>query len=418
MNYRRLVPANSFLGRYLAYMQSQETASSFDFYCGLWCISAVCGRFTHVDRPRAPVYLNMFVILVGESGVARKTTSVKLATSVVRSVLGADKPIGLLDAKATPERLEEMLNDRTTELGHAQIAIAIPELAVFLGTEQYIAHMPTLLTDLYDCPTDRVGGGTIVRGSNIMRHVWVSFLSASTPVWLLKTVNPNVVEGGFTSRCYFVVSNEPKKRIPWPEDADADLFKDICDDVKIIHTEALERGPIKVHPLAIKAFSAWYHKREHALDPFRQSFEAREDAHVLRVAALLCINDGTWEIRRAHVNVALRLVMQLKAASGGIFENAEMYTKYAQALDIIRAQLMSSGLDPIQKHTLYRKCKSHVTNDEFLNLLEVLHEIGAIQRFMLRSEDGRGGRPAEYIRGTQLILSRGLGESVLDRFTV
>lgn len=413
MNYQRLVPANSFMGRYLAYMQSQETASVFDFYCGLWTISAVVGRTTHVARPRAPVYLNMYIVLVGESGVARKSTSIRVATTVARTIIGGDAPIGLLDAKVTPEKLDEILHDRTMEHMHASLAIAVPELAVFLGTERYTAHMPTLLTDLYDCPEAREGGGTIMRGAVSQRRIWVSFLSASTPVWLLKTVNPNVVEGGFTSRCYFIISNTPKKRIPWPVDADKDLLQDIKDDAKIIAVEAQSRGPIQMDPTGLDVFSTWYNEKDHALDPFKQSFESREDAHVLRLAALLAINDGSWIIKRSHVNIAIRLVKDIKESAGGIFENAEARTKYAMALDVIRSQLMSRGMDPMPRAALFRKCRNYIDNEAFMNMIEVLHEIGAVQRFMIQ---GEAGRPGEFIRGTNMILSKGLGETVLDRF--
>jgi len=415
VDYKRIVPANSFLGRYLTYMQSQETAHVFDFYSALWCISTVCGRYAYVARPRAPVYLNLFIVLVGESGVARKTTSIRVAASIVRSIAGRDKAIGMIDAKVTPEKLDEILHDRSLLHGNAQMCIAIPELAVFLGTEQYIAHMPTLLTDLYDCPDVREGGGTLQRGSVTQKNVWINFLSASTPIWLLKTVNPNVVEGGFTSRCYFIVSNTPKKRIPWPEDTDKDLFQDLCDDAKIIAAEAQLRGSITVHPTAVGVFSAWYNERMHALDPFKQSFEAREDAHVLRIAALLCINDGSWTIKRSHINIAIRLTNAIKQDSGAIFDDTESRTKFAQALDIVRGSLMSRGMDPIARGRLYMKCRNYVNSTEFQTLLDVMHEVGAIQRFHLQKD--HGGRPGEYIRGTQMILSKGLGESVLERFT-
>jgi hypothetical protein len=54
-------------------------------------------------------------------------------------------------------------------------------------------------------------------------------------------------------------------------------------------------------------------------------------------------------------------------------------------------------------------------NIEFDALLGVLHELDAIQRFEYR-HNGERGRPAEYIRGTKLLLARGLGEQVMDRF--
>jgi hypothetical protein len=47
-------------------------------------------------------------------------------------------------------------------------------------------------------------------------------------------------------------------------------------------------------------------------------------------------------------------------------------------------------------------------------LLEVLHELGAIQRFDLHN---RRGRPVDLIRGTQKLLAANLGEKVLERFS-
>ena len=71
-------------------------------------------------------------------------------------------------------------------------------------------------------------------------------------------------------------------------------------------------------------------------------------------------------------------------------------------------------MDPVPRHKLYLKARSFVTNEEFLTLLEVMHEIGAIQRFTIA---GERGRPADWIRGTDVLLSKGLGENVLDRFS-
>lgn len=403
------------MGRYLTYMQSQETAHIYDFWCGLWCISTACGRNAYVARPRAPVFLNLYIVLVGESGVPRKTTAVNTAARIVRGIVGGDNDVAHIDGKITPEALDALLHDRTMEHGSAQLCVTVPELAVFMGTERYIAHMPVLLTDLYDCPAIREPGGTLKRGAILQRNVWLSFLSASTPIWLLKTVNPNVVEGGFTSRCYFVISNTPKRSIPWPVEHDADLLRDLQDDMKIIHAEAKVRRGIHLQPQALEVFTEWYHGRDRALDPYKQSFQSREDAHVLRVAALLAVNDGTWVIRRSHIRFAIRLIHQIKEDSSRIFETSERVTKFATALDKIRGMLISTGMDPVPRHKLYMHVRSHLVHEEFITLIEVLHEIGAIQRFEFKSGDR--GRPTDFIRGTNLLLSRGLGETVMERFS-
>ena len=416
MNYAKLVPAHSFMGRYLRFMEQQETAYSYDWWCGLWCIAAACGRTTYVARPRAPIFLNMYTVLIGESGVPRKTTSVGSASRLIRDLHGYNSDVGLLDAKMTPERLDEILHERTLEYGSAQLCITVPELAVFLGTERYVATMPTLLTDLYDCASHRHGGGTIARGSRIQRDIWVSFLSASTPIWLLKTVNPNVVEGGFTSRCIFIHSNTPKHKIPWPSsDESTDDYAILLDDLKQVRASAGESQPILLTDAAMSAFSKWYKARPRAYETFKQSFEAREDAHVLRVAALLCINDGTWRIDHIHLTRAIKVVAEVKESSGHLFENSEQRTKYAVSLDKMRAVLISAGMDPVPRHELFRKARLQLGQDEMDALVEVLHEIGAIQRFHAKSESGMG-RPTEFFRGTNLLLARGLGEQVLEKF--
>jgi hypothetical protein len=320
----------------------------------------------------------------------------------------------MLDAKVTPEALDKLLHDRTATHGNAQLCISVPELAVFMGTERYIAHMPTLLTDLYDCPSARDGGGTIARGAVVQRDVWVHFLSASTPVWLLKTVNPNVIEGGFTSRCYFIIANQPKQHIAWPQEPDPQLHQDLCEDLEIIAAEARTRPPIGMHEDAMQMFTKWYAERPRSSDPFKQSFEAREDAHVLRVAALLCINDGSWLIHDCHILMAIEMLSGIKENSAKIFDTAEARNKYASALDMIRMQLLSTGMDPIPRTRLYLKLRNRLDNQEFHALLEVLHEIGAIQRFDLHNSRGR---PVDLIRGTKKLLEANLGDKVVARFS-
>lgn len=414
--YDRLVPENSFIGRYLRYMRRTETAYAYDWWCSLWALAGACGRDTYVARPRAPVYLNMYLILIGDSGVPRKTTSVITAGNLARDLYRSDDSIGYIDAKTTTERLDLILHERTLEHASAQLAIAIPELAVFMGTEHYVANMPTLLTDLYDCPTFRHGGGTIARGEAIQRNVWLSLISASTPVWLLKTVNPNVVEGGFTSRCIFVIANKPKQSIPWPEEGESAQERAmLLSDLKEIRSAARIQGGINLTIEAMAFFRHWYNSRPRANDPYRQSFEAREDAHVLRVAALLSINDQTWLIKHAHIAKAVALVASVKEGSSLIFEGAETRTKFASALDTIRATLISAGMDPVPRSVLSRKLRHWLAYEEASMLLEVMHEVGAVQRFTHRT--GERGRPVEYFRGTNILLARGLGEQVLEKFT-
>jgi hypothetical protein len=417
MNYSRLAPADTFLGKYMAYMSRQETAYVYDFWCAMWLMSCACGRRIFVDRPRAPVYMNLYATLVGESGVVRKSTAVNTASRIARELLADDPIMGFYDAKMSAERLDQVLNDRTTEHQTAQMVIAISELAVFLGTERYMANMPILLTDLYDCPNKRDSAGTFLHGKVDQRDVWVSFLSASTPIWLLKAINPNVVEGGFTSRCLFIVSSKPKKRIAWPDvvATEEDDRAELLSLLKDVRTNAERYENIKMTPHALAQFSRWYRSRTPHADPFRSTFDAREDAHVLRCAAFLAINDGSWVIQSHHLSRSINLIKQVKEDAASIFEGTGGKTKFALGFDAIRNALILSGDEPVLRSRLFIRVRNRMDNIEFDALLGVLHELDAIQRFEYR-HNGERGRPAEYIRGTKLLLARGLGEQVMDRF--
>jgi hypothetical protein len=356
----------------------------------------------------------MYVVLVGDSGIPRKTTSVSTAATFVHDILGDHDPIRLIDGRVTAEALEMLMHERTATFGNAQIAMAVPELAAFIGGEAYIANMPALLTDLYDCPTLRHGGGTIARGEVIHKDVWLAFLSASTPIWLLRTVNSRIVEGGFSSRCLFIAANAPKQSIPWPNETDNEYERAVINTLLMnIKRYAAEVGPISILDAALELFKTWYANRLHSVDPYKQSFEAREDAHVLRLAALLCVNDGAWEIRYKHMKAAIECIEQVKNNSGTIFENGIIRTKYAAAFDVVRTTLLNMGMDPISRHVLTRKCRYWIQIEEFNLMLEAMHELGVVQRFVTYPDRGR---PTEHIRGTERLLDRGVGEAVLDRF--
>src|SRR5262245_1037536 len=96
------VKPGSFIANYMDWMSEQETPEMYDYMCALWCLSLALGRDVYVNRPRAPVHLNMYICLVSESGIMRKSTSIRMATSVVREYLTqTETPIALIESKTT-----------------------------------------------------------------------------------------------------------------------------------------------------------------------------------------------------------------------------------------------------------------------------------------------------------------------------
>lgn len=394
-------------------MSDIETAIEYDFFTALWLLSLAVQRDVVVDRPRIPVYLNMYVILVADSGVTRKSTAVSAATKLANMLTVSDPLLTIIEGKTTPEKLDAILQDKSKEAGTARLAISISELAVFLGTERYNATMPVLLTDLYDCPSSRVAGGTLSRGTSAQTNVFVSFLSASTPSWLYQSVNPNIIAGGFTSRCLFVVSEQAKRRIAWPTDGRRDNAP-LADELVRLRKEAVGWPKIGITEAALKTFVSWYNRRKLSVDPFNSSFESREDDHILRLGGLLAINDRSYAINSSHIKTAIRLISWCKQSAGKLFEGTTSKTKWILGITKLREHLCAAGIDGIQRSQLYLRCRSHLTNIEYTACLDILHELGAIQRFEVTVGVGR---PTEVIRATKILLGKRLVETVVSKLT-
>jgi hypothetical protein len=411
VNYSKLVPQESFLGDFLAYMSPLETPYAYDFWTGCNALSNAVGRTIVVDRPLAPVYLNLFCILVAESGVTRKSTAVRMGSRFVRELCGTN-PM-LVETKTTPEKLEEILHKQSEADGHSAVAIAISELVTFLGREKYVSTMPTLLTDLYDCPEVRTGGGSLSVGSRDLKNVFVSFLSASTPSWLVRAVNPDVIEGGFTSRVMFICAENPKRRQSWPEAVDKKLEYQISEHLKRIRDRAREVQRITISEGARRTFDRWYKSRVLHRDPFRASFQSREDAHILRLAAFLCINDDTWVIQHTHVSQAIRIITEVREDGASIFEGTGGSSKLVAGIDKLRDKLLAAGLSGLPQRELTQAVASYMDAEHMTAVLNIMHELQMVQKF--EGIQVSRGRPKTIWRGTSGLASSKAIDHILEK---
>lgn len=409
LSYKSLINENTILGRWIDYLSTQETPLAYDFWTGMWLLSSIIGRGTKVDRPRAPVYLNWFILLIAESGTTRKSTAVRFARQILHEVCPDDE---LVTTKLTTTALEDKMHRLTATKGYAHVKICISELVTFLGREASTIQMPGFLTDLYDCPERRSGGGTIGRGEVIVKNAFISFLSASTPSWLIRAINPDVVEGGFTSRTMFIVCEHRKRKIAWPIEAkdESSLRQQIIDDLKKLQAKASTVDNIKLTDGAMKAFTLWYKHRDESKDPFRSSFESREDAHILRLAACLAINDDLWVIDAHHIKKAQLLIHQVKEDGATIFAGTGINDNLILGIDRVRDVLRMAGLDGTTTEAIRAKVRHYIQGQRLQDVLAVMHELKMVQCW--QPVEWGGKRKPTFWRGTKLMEMKGATEAV------
>tara|TARA_R110002153_G_scaffold31154_2_gene95061 strand:- start:551 stop:1792 length:1242 start_codon:yes stop_codon:yes gene_type:complete len=405
MNYKKFIPPDTFISEYMQYMSYVETAESYDFWCALWAIGTGVGRDVYVDRPNSPVYHNWYIILAAEAGTTRKSTAISSILSVIE---GTDS---ILTGKTSPESLELYLHDRCREGGTAKAHFAVSELVTILGREGYMSTMPGLLTDLYDCQKLRTSPGTLQMGELVQRDVYVTFLSASTPSWLVTAINPSVIEGGFTSRVIFVVDDNRKRSIAWPTKREDDHRGKVHESFNETIQAARDVSRIGISEGGLKRFTSWYNTRASHTDPFQSGFEAREDDHLLRIASCLAINDGTREIQSKHIGYGSKIINEAKNRANSLFGGDFSYrAKLVGGIEKVRDHLISADSDGIKHHELHNKVQRQLDASEFKMLMNIMHECGMVQVFKVKSGKSTG----TFYRATKAIEKFGVSSEVLS----
>lgn len=409
------VPPNTFIADYMSMMEDQETPTIYDFICACWCLSVAMGRDVIVDRPRAPVHLNMYVILVSESGIMRKSTSIRIATGIVRQFLAEQKsPILLFESKTTMGMMLNELSKSSKENGRSQGVLVASELAAVLGRGGGLSGLPALLTDLYDCPDERVGGGSLNSGQLNLSNVYFSFLGGSTPSWLAKAVRPEVIEGGFTSRCYFINGRNRKRTIAWPEGEGNDAVKqDLVQSLNVLSIESRKYQRIGITTAAKNRFAQWYESRPIHKDTYRESFESREDAHVLRFAGIFAINEGHWQINDNHLARGLEFTSAIKRAGSDLFTGGTVEKRDVKLLHKIRNLLLANGDSGVALTEFHRTLRlSGRANDEVRTLLRTMHELDLVKKYEI---EGQRGRPKTLYVATEYLKNEAFLKDVVQR---
>jgi hypothetical protein len=357
--------------------------------------------------------MNVYLCLCAESAVTRKSTAVGIATKIAKSVF---KEYEWVESRMSTSKLETRLSDLSERDGKAWTSISISEMVNFFGKARS-SGLVGLLTDLYDCPTNRIGGGMYANPNDTrMQNVFISLVTASTPTWLMQEITPSIIEGGFTSRTLFVWSEEPKTAISWPVEQDELIPQHITHMLREIRSKVRSIGSIGINDKAKKRFDSWYRSRHIYRDSFRASFGGREDSHVLRLAAILCISDGTYQIQLQHIKAAIEYVTQVRDKAVGLFEGIGSRTATVIAIDRIRDALIGSGKEVVTGTDLARKTQAFISSEKRQAILDIMHEMALLQVFTIPAKK-QGGRPLTVYRGTKYLTRKGAVDEIITQLS-
>ena len=203
------------LTSYVKYNEGQESPDIFHLWCGTSSIAAVLERRVFIDRGRYKLYPNLYIILISESAISRRSTAINNAEPFVRA---AAPFTNFISQKITEEKLINDLHNQYKKLtpNVSSGYLINDEITTLLGDSKKDSGLVGMITELYGCK-EVWSYGTLKRDKDVIRKVCLNILGGSAPEWLRAGLPAFAVKGGFVGRLIFVYQPSFSKRIAFPD---------------------------------------------------------------------------------------------------------------------------------------------------------------------------------------------------------
>ena len=247
---------------YLEYTKDTEPPKSFHTWIGLSMIAGALQRKVYTRYGHAIIYPNLYIILVGKSGGARKGTAMKIGKDVLKDVQGVELVAESITREKLIVKFEEVSRPRlcSDNIMRTQAAMTCfsEELSVFLGQKDI--KFLSDLTDFYDSADDWKYE-TKNRGDQHIQGICFNLLGATAPDWMQSMFPQEAIGGGFTSRVIFVFEERKGKTIPEEvyTDYHVKLRGQLVNDLSIISNLS---GEFRRTDSAREEYNKWYVSEE------------------------------------------------------------------------------------------------------------------------------------------------------------
>lgn len=192
-----------------------ESPERYFYWAAISTISAVCRRNIYLDKYFYKLYPNIFVLLIGPSGL-RKGVPISLAQKLVEKV----HCTRVISGRGSIQGIVKDLAKAYTLPDSSIIKDAIG----FLVSSEFDSMLVqddsafTLLTDLYDTHFKDDWKNIIkVAGTDHLKQIYLSLLGASNETNLAHAIPHNAVGGGFVARTVIVLEEKKRRLNPLTE---------------------------------------------------------------------------------------------------------------------------------------------------------------------------------------------------------
>jgi len=292
MSNRQLV---DWISGYLTYTENTEPKRSYHNWMAVSCIAAALERKVRLIWGHETIYPNIYVILVGPSGRARKGAAMSIAQDILKDV-----GIPMTGEDITREQLIRKMkdaanffndNDTGRTVTHSSITCFSEELSVFLGQND-IRFLSTL-TNWYDS-RDSWTYETKTQGKDTIQGVCFTMVGATAPDWISSMFPQEAIGGGFTSRVIFVVEDGKGKTVEEHilTETELNLRESLVIDLQHINQIT---GEFVFSEQCRATYVKWYRESEKLVDegsppiddPRFEGYVARRATHLRKLSMIM-----------------------------------------------------------------------------------------------------------------------------------
>lgn len=348
------------LNDFVTYTNYGESSPKILYWVGVSTIAGALRRKVWIDQVYFQWTPNFYILIVGEPGRVKKSTSIGLGTAFLKRVpdidFGADSTTWqqLMSHMAASKQTYQ-IDDQPFEA--CCVTVNLSEFGTFFDPSD--RNLVDNLTDIWDAKLGVIRKETKTMGNDEIVNPWLNIAACTTPGWLSDNMTRKLLRSGFASRPVFIYETDQVKDVPYPS-----LAVPNCGEMRGIENSLMERllqiadyaGEFKMTKEAYEWGSAWYMGYRKTLRDMSSDQEAafyeRKQTHLHKLAMVISASRGDFPyIRPEHLMEADLRLTELDPDVKKIFGFVGQ-TKLTQAASEILGVVQR--LKSIRKSDLYR----------------------------------------------------------------
>jgi hypothetical protein len=274
---------------FMQYNENTEPPRSYLRWVAISVVASALQRKCRLEMGDLTFYPNMYIVLVGPPGKARKGTAMRPGREFLEDLgvpVSAEATTREALIRTLADSVSSVVDTKTGETEyHSSLTVYSAELVTFLGNQNYL--LMSDLTDWFDC-APRWTYRTKTAGEDDIFGVWLNLIGATTPDLIRAALPLDAIGGGFASRVVFIYESNKYKAIPCPfkTSEELELRVKLLEDLHKIH--ALQ-GRFKVTADFLDKYVDWYYSAD-VNPPFTDSrfsgYVERRATHLLKLCMI------------------------------------------------------------------------------------------------------------------------------------